>query len=137
MKISIYFCATDRFLFVRNHFSSFITSCLVVKLTLLFYLDIDECRDQPGICQHGSCSNLAGTHICNCDSGYVRSSDGKRCEGKNVRKTSFYFVGRPSLGPPYFFCFNALRYLVGLAGVALLCSTVVMIACESIRFFRL
>ena len=44
---------------------------------------------------------------------------------------------RPSLGPPYFFCFNALRYLVGLAGVALLCSTVVMIACESIRFFRL
>ena len=36
-----------------------------------------------------------------------------------------------------FFCFNALRYLVGLAGVALLCSTVVMIACESIRFFRL
>lgn len=42
--------------------------------------DIDECRDQPGICQHGSCSNLAGTHICNCDSGYARSSDGKRCE---------------------------------------------------------
>ena len=45
-------------------------------------LDIDECRDKPDICQNGACRNLAGTYICDCDSGYQRSTDGKECEGK-------------------------------------------------------
>ena len=45
-------------------------------------LDIDECRDKPDICQNGECRNLAGTYICDCDSGYQRSTDGKECEGK-------------------------------------------------------
>ena len=44
--------------------------------------DIDECREQPGICQNGACRNLGGTYICDCNSGYERSDDGKKCEGK-------------------------------------------------------
>lgn len=45
-------------------------------------LDIDECSERPDLCQNGVCRNLAGTYICDCDSGYVRSADGKECEGK-------------------------------------------------------
>lgn len=77
--------------------------CLVVKLTLLFHLDIDECSDQPGICQHGSCRNLAGTYICNCDSGYARSSDGKRCEGKNLVKDFILFRWTAFFGSTIYF----------------------------------
>ena len=45
-------------------------------------LDIDECRERSDLCKNGVCRNLAGTYICDCDSGYVRSADGKECEGK-------------------------------------------------------
>ena len=51
-------------------------------LFVFYLLDIDECRDQADLCPNGSCRNLAGTYICDCDSGYQRSVDGKECEGQ-------------------------------------------------------
>lgn len=53
-------------------------------------LDIDECRERSDLCKNGGCRNLAGTYICDCDSGYVRSADGKECEGKQKRSVIFF-----------------------------------------------
>lgn len=58
------------------------TSIIWQIFSLTFPLDIDECREKLDICQNGACRNLAGTYICDCDSGYQRSADGKECEGK-------------------------------------------------------
>ena len=43
--------------------------------------DVDECRDNPNICQHGRCTNTAGGYRCDCSQGYVPSQDGKVCVG--------------------------------------------------------
>lgn len=58
------------------------TSIIWQIFSLTFPLDINECREKLNICQNGACRNLAGTYICDCDSGYQRSADGKECEGK-------------------------------------------------------
>ena len=53
-------------------------------------LDINECRESSDLCKNGVCRNLAGTYICDCDSGYVRSADGKECEGKQKHSVIFF-----------------------------------------------
>lgn len=58
------------------------TSTIWQIFSLTFHSDINECREKLDICQNGACRNLAGTYICDCDSGYQRSVDGKECEGK-------------------------------------------------------
>ena len=77
---------------VTNHFGlSFspvnlglfqIPSAFYELIVISSLLDIDECRERSDLCKSGVCRNLAGTYICDCDSGYVRSVDGKECEGK-------------------------------------------------------
>uniref|UniRef100_A0A671YSH1 Latent transforming growth factor beta binding protein 2 n=1 Tax=Sparus aurata TaxID=8175 RepID=A0A671YSH1_SPAAU len=42
--------------------------------------DVDECV-LPGVCLHGRCVNLDGTHKCTCNHGYQATSDSKDCEG--------------------------------------------------------
>lgn len=42
--------------------------------------DVDECL-LPGVCFHGLCVNLDGTHKCICNHGYQVTSDSKSCEG--------------------------------------------------------
>lgn len=42
--------------------------------------DVDECV-LPGVCLHGRCVNLEGTHKCTCNHGYQGTSDGRNCEG--------------------------------------------------------
>ena len=74
---------------------SFLPLLIINNYYLIFSsIDIDECKDKPELCQHGSCRNLVGTYICDCDSGFVRSLDGKQCEG--LFKTPFI---RPSICP--------------------------------------
>lgn len=41
---------------------------------------MDECL-LPGVCLHGHCVNLDGTHKCTCNHGYQVTSDEKSCEG--------------------------------------------------------
>uniref|UniRef100_A0A3Q1GGJ8 Latent transforming growth factor beta binding protein 2 n=1 Tax=Acanthochromis polyacanthus TaxID=80966 RepID=A0A3Q1GGJ8_9TELE len=44
--------------------------------------DVDECA-LPGVCLHGRCVNLDGTHKCTCNHGYQVTSDSKSCEDVN------------------------------------------------------
>lgn len=46
----------------------------------IFPPDEDECV-LPGVCLHGRCVNLDGTHKCTCNHGYQVTSDSKACEG--------------------------------------------------------
>ena len=48
------------------------------------FADVDECRENPNICQHGRCTNTPGGYRCDCSSGYVPSEDGKICVGQSV-----------------------------------------------------
>ncbi|XP_066993764.2 fibrillin-2 [Anabrus simplex] len=41
--------------------------------------DINECAQNPGLCQNGACENLMGTHRCICNAGYQVDSTGKVC----------------------------------------------------------
>ena len=47
------------------------------------YIDINECDDKNGGCQHG-CNNEIGSYHCTCNSGYVLDSDMQRCYGKYI-----------------------------------------------------
>lgn len=41
--------------------------------------DINECAQNPNICQNGACENLMGTHRCICNPGYEVDNTGKLC----------------------------------------------------------
>ena len=47
-----------------------------LSLSGLSCVDIDDCRENPLICLHGRCRNTVGSYICECESGYLHSSDG-------------------------------------------------------------
>ena len=47
-----------------------------MSLSGLSCVDIDDCRENPLICLHGRCRNTVGSYICECESGYLHSSDG-------------------------------------------------------------
>ena len=55
---------------------------------MLKILDIDECRDIPGICRYGRCRNTDGGFICECDDGYEPGLGGKTC----IRKLKGFFL---------------------------------------------
>lgn len=44
--------------------------------------DVDECNDNPRICNGGKCSNVQGTYSCHCTGGLLPERDGKSCIGK-------------------------------------------------------
>ena len=45
-----------------------------------FLIDIDECKEKSGICEH-LCHNTYGSYHCSCKHGYVSSSMNKHhCE---------------------------------------------------------
>ena len=49
---------------------------------LPFCLDIDECTSKPNVCGEGNeCRNVIGGHVCNCNTGYEATPDGKACVG--------------------------------------------------------
>ena len=54
-------------------------------MTILLIADIDECKNDPSICDVNSdCHNTDGSYICICKSGYT--GDGKTCSiaGKDL-----------------------------------------------------
>lgn len=46
------------------------------------FLDIDECEDNPDICDGGQCTNIPGEYRCLCFDGFMASIDMKTCIGK-------------------------------------------------------
>lgn len=45
--------------------------------------DINECAQNPNICQNGACENLIGTYRCICNPGYEVDESGKLCTDTN------------------------------------------------------
>lgn len=46
-------------------------------------LDIDECEDNPDICDGGQCTNIPGEYRCLCFDGFMASLDMKTCIGED------------------------------------------------------
>ncbi|XP_025412034.1 fibrillin-2-like isoform X2 [Sipha flava] len=46
--------------------------------------DINECAENPNICQNGFCVNLSGTYKCDCYDGFKASYDGRQCIDSRV-----------------------------------------------------
>ena len=50
--------------------------------------DVNECAtDQHGCHENANCTNLHGTHKCDCNDGYI--GDGSSCTGKNLLYLQF------------------------------------------------
>lgn len=45
--------------------------------------DINECAQNPNICQNGACENLISTYRCICNPGYEVDDSGKICTDIN------------------------------------------------------
>lgn len=60
---------------------SVFTDCVCVIATT----DSDECADNGNLCDSGHCLNLQGGFRCECDMGFIPTSDGKACEGKTIQ----------------------------------------------------
>lgn len=47
-------------------------------------VDLDECNT-PGYCENGNCTNIIDGRgfRCECQKGYIKTVDGKTCEGKH------------------------------------------------------
>ncbi|XP_050520393.1 fibrillin-2-like isoform X2 [Daktulosphaira vitifoliae] len=46
--------------------------------------DINECKENPNICQNGFCLNVPGSYKCDCFDGFKSSYDGKQCVDSRV-----------------------------------------------------
>lgn len=49
-----------------------------------WFLDIDECLNEDSLCEHGQCTNKAGSYECECEIGYIPAEDKKSCVGKTL-----------------------------------------------------
>lgn len=49
---------------------------------MLRFSDIDECLLEDNLCDHGQCTNKAGSYECECELGYIPAEDKKSCVGK-------------------------------------------------------
>ena len=72
------------------------------KIIIWIYLDVNECLVDENLCDEGDCINTQGSFKCECPTGYVLSSDGKKCV--DVRKelcfNTFRNGGRGSCSDP-------------------------------------
>lgn len=44
--------------------------------------DVDECNENPRICNGGKCSNTIGSYLCQCINGLLPGPQGTTCIGK-------------------------------------------------------
>lgn len=56
-----------------------------VPLSLPHVLDIDECREIPGVCENGVCINMIGSFRCECPIGFIYNDKLLICEGKSCK----------------------------------------------------
>lgn len=59
---------------------------LLFQRFLLFGADMNECLDNPGICQNGICINTDGSFRCECPFGYNLDYTGVNCVGETMEK---------------------------------------------------
>lgn len=45
---------------------------------------MDECEEEPDICDGGQCTNVPGEYHCDCYDGYTSSMITKTCLGRSV-----------------------------------------------------
>ena len=56
---------------------------LVFEIFACFiFLDINECREDPRLCQGGFCQNLPGSFSCDCPKGFSLNAESRICEGE-------------------------------------------------------
>lgn len=60
------------------------TGSNVFTLSMVSSLDIDECEDNPDICDGGQCTNIPGEYRCLCFDGFMASLDMKTCIGEDT-----------------------------------------------------
>ncbi|KAK2087253.1 hypothetical protein P7K49_033160 [Saguinus oedipus] len=46
--------------------------------------DVDECDENPGVCDQGHCSNVLGGHRCLCYDGFMATPDMRTCVGEEL-----------------------------------------------------
>ncbi len=63
----------------------------LVPLSLPHVLDIDECREIPGVCENGVCINMIGSFRCECPIGFIYNDKLLICEGKAHTPLKFYW----------------------------------------------
>lgn len=59
------------------------------------FADMNECLDNPGICQNGICINTDGSFRCECPFGYNLDYTGVNCVGETVKSLiihPFYWI---------------------------------------------
>ena len=58
--------------------------CVHIHNIEMLLTDIDECAatGANAVCQH-KCTNIDGSYVCSCRSGYTLAADGKTCESKH------------------------------------------------------
>lgn len=53
----------------------------LVKMSNIFFIDVNECSDKNGRC-HQLCDNTCGSYQCRCKVGFTLMSNKHSCEGK-------------------------------------------------------
>uniref|UniRef100_A0A671W3K1 Fibrillin-1 n=1 Tax=Sparus aurata TaxID=8175 RepID=A0A671W3K1_SPAAU len=61
-----------------------------VPLSLPHVLDIDECREIPGVCENGVCINMIGSFRCECPIGFIYNDKLLICEGKSCKAIAIF-----------------------------------------------
>lgn len=52
----------------------------ITNNTIINYIDINECEEQPGLCRGGRCLNSEGSYKCECPEGHELASDKQSCK---------------------------------------------------------
>lgn len=47
--------------------------------------DVNECEENPRICNGGQCNNTIGSFLCSCSGGLLKGADGSSCLGNTVK----------------------------------------------------
>lgn len=78
----------------RFDFSKMIKLTCFLKWCMIIFTfssqDVDECKEQPNICDGGRCDNLPGSYRCICPAGLLASPDQKRCLGEHIFYLQIY-----------------------------------------------